>query len=217
MLVDENGCHPPKDHQTTFKYPECMDTLSIETNVALYGFDEESTDDMYEPEDAIDETYVLMAMNRSCFQTVPTLGDGCVFEIADEDFDGSTLLGTKQVLIRFVCFMVIEHVQFTVIMLMSRRNDDKSTSTKRSGEVHRLHQVGCRFVRYCGLPMIQVLLHLDIRAPYMLRGLAAVSHDVACARSTTLSQSTCFLRRPKTRFTFACKPSAPQKKLERNC
>lgn len=141
-LADMDNCSPPQDHQTTYKFPDCMDTESIKTNIADFGFDESSTEDMYEPEDAIDESYVLVAMNRSCWQPKPTLGEGCVFEIPDEDFDGSTLLGTKQVLVRFMCFVLVEHIQFVLILLMSWRNTDKSNSSKKSTELHRLHQVG---------------------------------------------------------------------------
>ncbi len=118
-----------------------MDELSIATIIAETEFDETSTTDMYEPADAIDEDYMLVAMNRSCWESVPTLDASCPFEVADADFDGTTLISTRQILIRFVCFILIEHVQFGIIYVMAMVNRGKKNSSKKSWHMHRLTQV----------------------------------------------------------------------------
>jgi len=113
---------------------QSMNAISEET-----GFDESSTTDLYEPANDIDEDYRLVAMNRSCWEPVLTLDASCPF--ADADSKATTLISPRQILIRFTCFILIEHIQFGIIYVMTMVNRGKKNVSKNSWHMHRLTQV----------------------------------------------------------------------------
>ena len=89
---------------------------------------------------AIADPYTLFAMNRSCWEAVPAIGGSCPFESSKAQTD-ATRVSAKQVLIRFLVFVVIEHVQFGIIFAMKWWGNKKKNASKKSWHLHRLTQV----------------------------------------------------------------------------
>lgn len=120
-----------------------MDPAFINRTIEETGFDESELTNTYEPP-KVAQNYLLVAMNRTCWETVPELpADAtCPFDTPESDnANANVWMSSKQLLYRFMCFVLIEHVQFLLIFMISRSNENKAGSTKKSWYLQRLTQV----------------------------------------------------------------------------
>jgi hypothetical protein len=118
-----------------------MDQTFINQTIADTGFDESSSTNMYEPP-KVAQNYMLFAMNRTCWETVSEqpANAGCPFDAPETD-NGKIWMSSKQLLGRFMCFVLIEHVQFLLIYLISRSNSSKAGTSKKMWHLQRMSQV----------------------------------------------------------------------------